>query len=294
MAIAPDLIPANRQLNLLWERAQALLTQRWLPTVVNLGALLILITAVVSWAWSVFKPPAPSASAVATSSRAETLNLQPLLDAHLFGRSARGPGGSMESIPISSLNLVLMGVIAAAGGGYAMISIDGRPQESYAVGQEIGGGAVLQSVLGDRVLIQRGGATESLLLQEPVKPLEGVSTYAPPPVNNYLPAIQQQGDKQFQVTREEVNKQMRSPDFLSQARLVPSPGGGFLVREIKPGSVYEKLGLRMGDVIRAVNGTPVNNADDAMKFYQQLAELKNVQLEVVRAGQVEQLQYNLH
>lgn len=290
MAIAPDFIPAGRQLNILWERVQALLSKRWVPTVVNLGALLILITAVVSWAWSVFKPP--PAPAVATSSRAETLNLQPLLDAHLFGRSARGPGGSMESIPISSLNLVLMGVVAAAAGGYAMISVDGRAQESYAVGQEIIGGAVLQSVLADRVLLQRGGVTESLMLQDTIKPLEGVSTYVPP-LTQHRPPIQQQGEKQFQVTREEVNKQMRSPDFLSQARLVPNPGGGFLVREIKAGSVYEKLGLRLGDVIRAVNGTPVNNADDAMKFYQQLAELSNVRLEIVRAGQIEQLQYNL-
>lgn len=291
MAIAPDLIPASRQLNLLWERAQALLTRRWLPTVVNLGALLILITVIVSWAWSVFKPPAPKAAVAVTTSRAETLNLQPLLDAHLFGRASRGPGGSMEAIPISSLNLVVMGVIAAAGSGYAMISVDGRPQESYAVGQEIVGGAVLQSVLSDRVLIQRGGVTESLLLQELVKPLEGLSAYVPPV--SQAPAIQQQGEKQFQVTREEVNKQMRSPDFLSQARLIPSPDGGFLVREIKPGSVYEKLGLRMGDVIRGVNGTPVNNAEDAMKFYQQLTQLSNVRLEIVRAGQIEQLQYNL-
>ena len=292
MAIAPDFIPASRQLNLLWERAQTLLTRRWLPTVVNLGALLILITVVVSWAWSVFKPPAPKAAMTVASSRAETLNLQPLLDAHLFGRSARGPGGSMESIPISSLNLVVMGVIAEVGSGYAMISVDGRPQESYAVGQEIIGGAVLRSVLGDRVLLERGGSTESLMLQESVKPLEGVSAYVPPLVQ--APAIQQQSEKQFQVTREEVNKQMRSPDFLSQARLVPYAGGGFLVREIKPGSVYEKLGLRMGDVIRGVNGKPVNSADDAMKFYQQLAELNNVRIEVMRAGQVEQLQYNLH
>ncbi|OGI44980.1 MAG: hypothetical protein A2150_01735 [Candidatus Muproteobacteria bacterium RBG_16_64_11] len=292
MAIAPDFIPASRQLNLLWERIQALLTKRWVPTVVNLGALLLLITALVSWAWSTFKPPAPQ-TPVVQASRAERLNLQPLLDAHLFGRAARGPGGSLESVPISSLNLVLVGVVAAVGGGYAMISVDGRAQESYAVGQEIIGGAILQSVLADRILIQRGGSTESLMLQDAVKPLEGVSTYVSP-VSQHQPAIQQQGEKQFQVTREEVNKQMRSPDFLSQARLIPNPGGGFLVREIKTGSVYEKLGLRMGDVIRMVNGVPVNNAEDAMKFYQQLAELKDVQLEVMRAGQVEQLQYKLH
>ncbi len=292
MAIASDFIPASRQLNILWERIQALLIKRWVPTVVNLGALLVLITALVSWAWSTFKPPAAPTPVVALASRAERLNLQPLLDAHLFGRSARGPGGSMESIPISSLNLVLVGVVAAAGGGYAMISVDGRAQESYAVGQEIIGGAMLQSVLADRVLIQRGGSTESLMLQDAIKPLEGVSTYVPP-VSQQQPAIQQQGEKTFQVTREEVNKQMRSPDFLSQARLIPSPGGGFLVREIKAGSVYEKLGLRMGDVIRMVNGVAVNNAEDAMKFYQQLAELNNVRLEVVRAGQIEQLQYNL-
>ncbi len=85
---------------------------------------------------------------------------------------------------------------------------------------------------------------------------------------------------------------MQKPDFLSQALMVPNAGGGFLVREIQPGSMYEKLGLRVGDVIQSVNGQAVNTVDDVMRLYQQFESVANVSVEVRRAGRVETLVYN--
>jgi S1-C subfamily serine protease len=101
---------------------------------------------------------------------------------------------------------------------------------------------------------------------------------------------------QFAVNRESMKQQMQRPEFLSQALVVPNAGGGFLVREVQPGSLYEKLGVRVGDVIRSVNGSPVNNMDDVMRLYQQLGGLEqagSVSLEVTRAGRPENLHYQL-
>ena len=54
--------------------------------------------------------------------------------------------------------------------------------------------------------------------------------------------------------------------------------------------------MRTGDVIRSVNGQPINNMDEVMKLYQQLGginQVGNVAIEVTRGGRTESLQYNI-
>jgi general secretion pathway protein C len=93
------------------------------------------------------------------------------------------------------------------------------------------------------------------------------------------------------VQRENLAAQMRTPEFLRQATVVPASDGGFLVRQIQPGSLYEKLGLRMGDVIKTINGQPVNTIEDAIQQYQQMENVTAVQMEINRGGKTEQLHY---
>jgi general secretion pathway protein C len=237
----------------------------------------------------VVAPPAPPTAANAFS-------LQPLLAAHLFGQvSQELSGRRLDNLPISSLNLVLAGVIASSAGGYALISVNGQPQEPFAVGQTITESAVLQAVYPDRVVIRRNGALESLLL-------EGADN-SQPPLEVAMPAasqtagvsssdiVRETGANQFTVARDQLAAQMRTPDFLKQATLVPSSGGGFLVRQIQPGSLYEKLGMRAGDVIKSVNGQPINTAEDAIKLYQQMSSISSVQMEITRGGKSESLYY---
>jgi general secretion pathway protein C len=76
--------------------------------------------------------------------------------------------------------------------------------------------------------------------------------------------------------------------------MVPNSGGGYSVQEVQAGGAFEKLGLQVGDVVRSVNGQPLNSVNDAMRMYQQLRFLRDVRLEVVRGGQSETLQYNIN
>ena len=92
-------------------------------------------------------------------------------------------------------------------------------------------------------------------------------------------------------------KQVLSDNFsgtLEQARAVPFYSGGrmrgFRLIQIDSGSVYEKIGLKNGDVIISINGESLN---DAAKAIQILSTLRNrfegkaalsIKLKILRAG----------
>jgi general secretion pathway protein C len=271
--------------------------RQWLPGVLNGGMLLLLTASLAQWTWLVVKPPLPPLviappPAPATSS---SFSIQPLLTAHLFGQvSQELTGGRLDNLPLSSLNLILTGVIASGSGGYALISVNGQPQEPFAIGQTITAGAVLQAVYPDRIVIRRNGVLESLMLEGTELPQTEPGT---PPATADLPAtslagvVQETGHNHYTVERDVLAAQMRTPDFLRQAVIEPQTGGGFTVRQIQPGSLYAELGLRAGDVIKTVNGQPINTAEDAIKLYQQMPNIPSVQIEITRGGKPENLYY---
>jgi general secretion pathway protein C len=290
----------------LLEHIEQWLSRRWVPIVINLLALALLSFSLARGTWRLLTPPVtdnPSAGA-ATNESSGDYNLQSLLSSNLFGQltsTAKDPE-SVVDVPISSLNLVLTGVMITPAGGFALISADGSPELPFSVGQEIVGGVSLYAVYADRVLIRRGAATESLMLKDTggalpdgsiVMPNPGLGSGSRKRKRDRLQGIQQQGANNFMVDREQLTQQMQTPDFLTQALMVPNAGGGFLVREINPGSVYEKLGLRVGDVINAVNGQNVNTVDDVMRLYQQFGTVGNIQVNVRRAGRNETIVYNI-
>jgi len=99
--------------------------------------------------------------------------------------------------------------------------------------------------------------------------------------------------KGAQNLAQQLQQQLGKPEFLSQALIVPNADGGFLVRQIQPGSLYEKLGLRPGDVIRNVNGQALTSMEDVMKLYQQFGSAQRVLVEVQRQGRNETLYYDM-
>jgi general secretion pathway protein C len=276
-----------------------LLNQR-LPAVLNIAALLLLTVSMARWTWQIVPPPAivvPEA-AVGAQSASAAYDLQGLLDADLFGKAAVAAAPAVTAvaaIPTSNLNLTLTGVVAAGTESLALIRVDNEPETPFAIGDQIARGVTLKEVYPDRAIILRGGAVEALLLEDETAGLGDVSgsAFQPPPTGN---VVEPQGNNSYRVDRELVAEQMRDPNIFRQALIVPNAGGGFLVRQIKPGSIYEKLGLRVGDVIRKVNGRNINSVDEALRLYQQLGgldQVADVELEVLRAGRPEQLRYTV-
>ena len=273
---------------------------RWTPVAVSVIAALLLAYSLAQWSWRLMEPaPALNAQPPAAPIADNAAQLRQLLSANLFGQAdiTSGRNLSPDSIPLTSLNLVLTGVMVGGTNNFAFISINGSNETAFGIGDEILSGASLHAVYPDRAVLRRGGALESLVLKETATLAEGSIVTSPqyrsdtPP----LSSIRSSGNS-YTVARNTLTQQMQKPEFLSQALMVPNAGGGFLVREIQPGSVYEKLGVRTGDVIRSVNGQPINNMEEVMKLYQQLGGVNqagNVEIEVTRGGRTESLQYNI-
>jgi general secretion pathway protein C len=284
----------------LLEQIEHWLSRRWVIIALNIALLILLTYSAAQWVWRLITPPvSDSAPIVALSPDTRPdFNFLDLIGANIFGELTPIAGPmAVEDIPLSSLNLTLTGIFATGKGGVALISADGGPETPIIVGQDIVAGATLNEVLTDRVLIRRGnGQIESLMLKDDIPALaDGSIVGGVPPPAPVDTGIQQTGNNRFNISREQMNQQMQKPEFLRQALMTPSANGGFLVRELQPGSLYEKIGLRVGDVIHNVNGQPVNNMQDVMRLYQQLGAqgAAQVNVQVRRAGKTETIQYNI-
>jgi len=209
--------------------------------------------------------------------------------------------GKSESVVISetvdqqplqqtSLNLTLKGILAdnESNNRLALISAGGGKEQVYRIGQNIEGAEIIR-IEARRVVIRRNGANEALDLE--VKKLEGMSiSPVGPGRDNISSGIRKLNDTDRTITRSTLKQQMNNlPALLQQATAVPhSQGGeqiGFRIVDLKKGSVFEQLGIQQNDIIYAVNGTPVRNAEEALNAYRMIGTTSNFMIGLLRNGQ---------
>jgi len=273
MSVAQRFIPSAAGL-------QAVLTHRAVPAAASVAALLWLSWALAQGTWRIAQPGSP----VVARGNAEAVDLSVLTRTQLFGPAA-APQAEASLAP-TNLNLTLTGVIARATAGCALVIVQGQPESAFCAGEELTPGVRLDSVERDRIVILRNGARETV----PLKDLDKYANLIAPPAP---PITQPSATGGTLVDRRQLQQQLGKPEFLSQALIVPDPSGGFLVRQIQPGSLYEKLGLRPGDVIRNVNGQALTSMEDVMRLYQQFGSAQRVLVEVQRQGRNETLYYDM-
>jgi len=264
-------------------RVQAVLAHRAVPALATVAALLLLCWALAQGTWRVLQPASP---AVARAGGADLTDLRALASVPLFGRAAPRSPAAEASVAPSNLNMTLTGVAVRATGGCALIIVQGQPESAFCSGEEVSPGVRLDTVQRDRIVIVRNGAREAVFMKDVEGAAAGIAV--PPP-----PIVQSGGGDRQIVDRRQLQQQLGRPEFLNQALIVPNPDGGFLVRQVQAGSLYEKLGLRPGDVIRNVNGQPLTNMDDVMRLYQQFGTAQRVLVDVQRQGRNETLYYDM-
>ena len=83
---------------------------------------------------------------------------------HLYGIYT-----ASDAIPISNLDLILVGTVASenAGDAYALISDQRGVTKSYQIGDTLPGGAILNKIEEDRVIINDAGRSEVIILPKP-------------------------------------------------------------------------------------------------------------------------------
>lgn len=108
------------------------------------------------------------------------------------------------------------------------------------------------------------------------------------------------GNNTFSIKRADLLKYTNDlSSVLMQARAVPARDPntgeitGFRILDMQPGSVYEQLGLQRMDVIKGVNGEPVNSVQKAMEMYNTLKNGNQVKMQIERGGRLDTFTYDI-
>ncbi len=223
----------------------------------------------------------PPAAPVHNAPERHTVDLRAIVDAHLFGQAAV----SATEAPQTSIPLVLAGVLALQDPSQGMAILGPNPAQAklYAVGAAVPGGARLHAVYRDRVLLDRGGTLESLTL--PRK-----SLVAAPPPRASSPTPGQRLQALAQTSGALLGGLIRAQAVLQQGALQGYrifPG----VRSDPAG--FAQLGLRAGDLITAVNGTPLDDPGRSLEILQTLSAASSAEVTIVRQGVQQDISLNL-
>lgn len=241
---------------------------------------LLLAAVLARLVWTVLQPPAWAAAdvgAAAPARRAATPVV--LLETDPFHRaSAVTAAASAARAPETMLNLQLFGVRASAdeGRGSAIVATPDNVQGVFHVGQEIMPGVRLEQVLRDRIVIRRNGVPESLsFARDPADAAPAASVVAAA-----TPA-------QPLATDDPLRRiDVSARDFALLLRFTPHTGDGVRGLRIEGSadpSLLQQAGLAPGDVLLAVNGTPVT--DTAALAALAAAGAARLSLEFERNGQ---------
>lgn len=105
-------------------------------------------------------------------------------------------------------------------------------------------------------------------------------------------------DKEYLLSRRKVEQTFENPEqILTDARLLPNiqdgKQEGFKMLEVKPGGLYEGLGLKNGDILLRVNDLEISNPEVAIQAMTALKGMNRVNLDIMRDGSKLSMTYEI-
>ena len=217
---------------------------------------------------------------------------------------AKGPTG-WNAIPVrSSLHGNLIGTAIADPPRYSLCQItnpDANETQVYAIGDKYQGARIYR-IEKERVLLDNNGVNEYIDMSGMGAPNLGVSPMPVPGVAQVQheggDGVRQLSENQYVVARSEINSALTNlSDLATKARIVPSfkngVANGFKLFSIVPDSLYAKIGIQNGDVIRRINGYEMNSPDKALEIYQKLRDASRIEIEIERRGETLRKSYSI-
>ena len=173
--------------------------------------------------------------------------------------------------------------------GIAIIS-DGGPAKVFSVGDNVSG-ASLHSVYLDHVILDRGGTLESLQLPRQVS-----ANRAMPP-----PPRRPGGDPRTVAAVANIRRMVQQdPGLLDQVmRTVASYDNaagklrGFRAYPGRNREIFNKLGLKPGDLVTAINGQALDDPQRSQEVFNTIQSSDHVTVTVERGGQKQDISLNI-
>lgn len=236
----------------------------------------------------------------------------------------------VEAAPVETpkpteLRLKLWGVVVHDdGSSYCVIEdLTTRQQQLYGIDDTVASVARVKAVEWDKVVLERDGRDEILELEKPVTAgtanMAAAAVNAPQPMNRAARraragvvdrpgaagveapvdsgGIKMVAEGEYEIERAELDAALDNMNqLITQVRAVPHFQGGqstgFRLFAIRQNSLFDRIGLRNGDIIKRVNGTDVSDASKALGLFQNLRNERQVAVELIRNKEDKTLSYS--
>ena len=212
------------------------------------------------------------------------------------------PGGEIRALTSSSKAAVKQGdlqllgtVVGPSEMSYAIIRNNRNEEEIFKLGEPVFGSGKLHRVKPDKVLILQGGEIIEVQFQDVA--IREINE----PGNNRLSGAsfaQRVGRGNYIVDQRKLQQAIENPaQIMTDARLNPNFANGkeegFTLSEVKPGGIYQSLGLRDGDVLLRINEYDISDPQKALQAFTALKGLDRVRVDLIRAGSKMTMTYQI-
>ena len=213
-----------------------------------------------------------------------------------FDKASRSK--EQEKIEPTTLSLTLWGTVTGGSELYAVIEDKkSRIQALYQEGDSVQDARV-KKILKKEVILTFQGKDQVLEMETdsdntgPVKkPLNKQAPRAA--MNENQNALSLQPPQQIQAPPLQPGN---TGDTTTKIKLRPffSKGSpdGVMVYAIKPDSVFNRAGIRNGDIVKSINGTPVSSVEDASSMLSGMENADTAKLTLIRSGETKEISYS--
>ncbi|WP_163141237.1 type II secretion system protein N, partial [Arhodomonas sp. KWT] len=190
----------------------------------------------------------------------------------------------------------LHGVVAGPSedSGLAIIAAGGGDEHLYRPGDTLPGGARLEGIRRDRVILSRDGHRETLTLPEKSSPPPQQEQSAAPRASSSQPGGTPSGPQTLAGYREQLLSDPGAVQRLLRPAPVRESDGTLIGYRLQGGAepLYSATALEPGDVITAVGDVRLDNEGSAVQALQRLGNAGQVTLTVRRNGSERQITLN--
>ncbi len=203
----------------------------------------------------------------------------------------------LDNLKPTDLKLKLWGTVTGVEGKDRAVIEDTkkRKQNLYGNGDSIQE-ATVKLILREKVVLSVNGKDE-ILEMEKLQSGRSQRTFSPgrsAAITKSSPAR----SYQIKIKRSQIEDAMADMnELMNQIKVRPyienGEPDGLILSGIKPNSLFRKMGLRNGDIIKGVEGEKIQSMDDAIGFYSKLKSASSAALQVKRRGQLRDIVYNI-
>lgn len=209
-------------------------------------------------------------------------------------------GSGKDNVPVpSTLPINLIGTLVHSNPQKSLANIEIKSKNlaiAVRTGNTIDTLAKLESVERGKIIIRNlnNNRLEYLELKEASKLSFNASKNAASDTD-----IKQVAPNKYEIKKSDVLKYTADlSNVLQQAAMVPArgPGGeilGFRFVNIQADSIYTKLGFQVGDMIKKVNGEPIDSPAKALELYGALKNNNKISITSERDGREQTTDYDI-